>query len=74
MTNSSFLSWLGPLAPRLCWSSGGRKATASFFLVWAVQVALAVLLLPALLVVLAISGTGIVILWLAGVLRKAFQL
>jgi hypothetical protein len=70
MTLTPFLAWLCPSVPRLHWRTARIKSTISFALVWTVQVAVAILLLPALLVVLAISGVGIVILWLVGAGRR----
>lgn len=50
------------------------KLSASSLLIWAVQVAVAILLLPALLIVLVITGVAIVILWLTSVFKKLIPL
>ena len=71
MTLTPFLAWLCPSVSRPHWNTARIKSTISFAFVWAVQVAVAILLLPALLIVLAISGVGIVIVWLASAFRQA---
>ncbi|MGC8641764.1 MAG: hypothetical protein ACP5XB_18000 [Isosphaeraceae bacterium] len=73
MTLTPFLAWLCPSVPRLHWNATRIKSSISFLLIWAVQVALAILLLPALLIVLAISGVGVVIVWLASAFRQVLS-
>ena len=71
MAHTPFLAWLSPAVPRLHWNSVRIKETASFSLIWAVQVAVALLLLPVLLFVLAVGGVGILLVWLTGTGQKA---
>ncbi len=71
MTLTPILAWLCLLSPRLRWRTARVKAMASFTLVWAVQVTLALLLLPVLVFVLAVGGMGILIVWLTGTGRRS---
>ena len=71
MALTRFLAWLPPALPRFPCILARIKAIALFALVWAAQVAVALVVLPVVLLVLAVGGAGILIAWLTGTGRKA---
>lgn len=69
MTLTPLLAWLCPSVPKAARGTGRLKAIVSFLSIWVVQVALAILLLPVLLLVLIVGGLGAFTVWLTGVRR-----